>query len=184
MKSKLPLALSILALLLLASGYVAYVNLVPRTSSTIVYCPKCFEPLIGELSAKDVSCSLATGVCALTIVNNSTTPLQLVDCQVSVVIGINDTGVTYITTNQSSTGTATEIITTDNNFNGTVGGPAAAGVPANSQVAATCAVPTTELAHEPSGSSSEGVFRAKIVDSVGPYAAGAETSFNFEGTWS
>lgn len=182
MKSKLPLALSILALLLVASGYVAYVNLVPGTGLTTGYCPKCFEPLIGELSAKDVSCSLATGIC--TIVNNSTTPLQLEDCQVSVVIGVNDTGVTYITTSQSSTGTATLTVTTDNNFNGTVGGPATAGIPANSQVAATCALPTTELAHEPSGSSSEGLFQAKIVDSVGPYSAGTETNFNFEGTWS
>jgi hypothetical protein len=179
LKSKRLLALSILALLVFISVYLVYVNLVPGPGSIQPeYCPKCLLPLTGELSARDVSCSLATGVCDLMIVNNSTTPLQLLDCQMSVNIGFNYTAVTYITT------TSTATITLGDSINGTLGGPAVAGIPANSQIATTCALPTTELAYETSGSSVVGGFQARLVESEGPYSAGAETAFNFQGTWS
>lgn len=158
---------------------IAYPSLVGGTAS----CPKCFLPLLGQISTRDVTCSLATGVCSLTIVNNSSTPLQLLDCETSVVVGTNVTG-TYLTTSGSTTVTATQTITTEPNFNGTVGGPAAAGVPPNSQVAATCAFPTTELVHEVSGTGTAGGFQAKLLDSAGLYPAGAETAFGFEGIWS
>ena len=67
------------------------------------------------------------------------------------------------------------------NVNGTVGGPAAAGIPAESQATATCTVSTTQYAHL-EGATISGTFEVKLVTSSNP--AGIETSIDFEGTWS
>lgn len=124
--------------------------------------------LPGAPSAQGVSCSLATGVCTLTLLNNSTSTLKLKTCQMSLIMS----------SNVSSGTTITAYIA----VNGTIGGPATAGVPANSQATGTCTVPVTQLAHETKGSVADGTFMAKLVDSSNPI--GTETTVDFEGTWS
>jgi hypothetical protein len=166
-------------------------------------------PLLGELSGKDVSCSLASGVCTLTIVNNSTTPLELETCDVQGIASVNLTTTTYTASTElttttyiafgngststvtsapssfiASASTVTETVTEYLNVNGTVGGPATAGIPANSQVTATCTVPTTQFASQAEGSVFSGGFHVKLVDSAESYPAGTEAGFGFEGTWS
>lgn len=166
-------------------------------------------PFIEGLSARNVSCSLASGVCAFTIVNNSTASLELEDCQMTVVVSVNVTTTTYTASSELATttyitfengsistvvstpsssvaaaSTVTQTVTAVSNVNGTMGGPATAGIPANSQAAATCTMPTAQLGNETQGSIADGVFQAKLVDSAYGYPAGTEMTFGFEGTWS
>lgn len=130
-------------------------------------------------SAENVSCSLSTGLCTFTIVNNSTVPLALVACQiysgssVTVVHGVNGT---Y---------DETSLIV----VNGTIGGAAAVnGIPANSQVGASCTVPTWALENETVGSGASGGFTVKFLQEFSlpwfQYPAGDEPTFSFQGTWS
>ena len=118
--------------------------------------------LEGYVSTHNVSCSLSTGVCSLTIVYNGTDPLQLEGCQFAIA---NSTGGMSL-------------------VNGTIGGAATAGIPSNSQVSATCSIPTSELAHQTKGSTASGSFIVKLVDSWYSFPAGTEAGFGFEGTWS
>ena len=166
-------------------------------------------PSIEGLSAQNVSCSLASGVCAFTIVNNSTTPLELEDCQMMVVVSVNLTTTTYTASSELTTttyitfgngsistvfstpsssiaaaSTVTQTVTAVSNVNGTMGGPATVGIPANSQTAATCTMPTAQLGYETEGSIADGGLQAKLVDSAYGYPAGTEIRFGFEGTWS
>lgn len=168
------------------------------------------QPLAGALSGENALCSLASGVCTFTVVNNSTTPLDLVGCQTQVIGGVEVTTTTlsaassesatttYITfANGSSsmvvstptdsiasasviTQTATEYL----NINGTIGGPATAGIPASSQVTMTCTFPTTQLTQQPTGSQASGSVWVKLASSWDSYPAGTQTSFGFEGVWS
>jgi hypothetical protein len=124
----------------------------------------------GVLSTQDVSCSLATGVCTLTIVNNSTVPLKLETCEMVA---------TTVIENSSST-----TITQSNTVNGTIGGPATAGISANSEVGATCTVPAEPFAHQAAGSPVNGSFVVNLVDSYYYDPAGTAVHFGFEGTWS
>ena len=122
--------------------------------------------LLGELIATNVSCSLATGVCTMTIANNSNASLDLVACEITVIA--------------SSGGGVTEVAAA----NGTMGGPATTGIGANSQVSGTCTVPTSQLSHQASGSAADGGFEVKLADRYYSYPAGSDASFGFEGTWS
>jgi len=167
------------------------------------------SPFIEGLSAQNVSCSLASGVCDFTIVNNSTATLELEDCQMTLVVSVNLatntytasselTTTTYITFGNGSISTAvstpsssiaaastvTQTVTAVSYFNGTMGGQATVSIPANSQTAATCTMTTTQLGHETQGSTAEGGLRVKLVDSAYSYPAGTEMTFGFEGTWS
>jgi hypothetical protein len=111
----------------------------------------------GYLFAQNVSCSLATGGCTLTIVNQSTTPLDLVSCQ---------------------------IIDIDGNVSGPA---SMTGIQAGSQAVATCTVPTTsQLSLQTAGSMVTGSLTVKLVDSVPSQSlpAGAETELAFQSTWS
>jgi len=143
-------------------------------------------------------------------VNNSTAPLELEDfCQMTVVSAVNVTSTTtysagsgsatttYITFGNGSTSTvvstpnsaatastATVTLTEYLNINGTMGGQATAGIPANSQVTASCTMPTAQLGHETEGSIAEGGLHVKLVDSADSYPAGTVAGFSFEGTWS
>lgn len=126
--------------------------------------------LIGELSAQDVSCSRATGVCTFTIVNNSTDPLELETCGVVVT--------------STSTVNSSVTVTEYSRVNGTIGGQAAAGIPADSRVAATCTVPASQVAGQTVGSVANGNFMVKLVDSWYNYPAGDEPTFGFQGMWS
>ena len=75
--------------------------------------------------------------------------------------------------------------TTDSGLvNGTIGGAATTGIPANSQVAATCTISTAQLAQYTQGSAINGSFEVKLVNSSYPFPAGTETYFSFDGTWS
>jgi len=165
--------------------------------------------LTGELSGKDVSCSFASGVCTLTIVNTSTTPLELEACDVQGIASVNLTTTTYAARSEStpttyiafgngststvistpsssiaSASTVTETVTEYLDVNGTLGGPATAGIPANSEVDATCTVPTTQFAPQTEGSLASGGFMVKLVDSADGSPAGSEAGFSFEATWS
>ncbi len=102
----------------------------------------------------------------MTIVNNSNASLDLVACEITVIAG--------------SSGRVTESVA----VNGTMGGPATAGIAANSQVSATCTVQTSVLSHQASGSAAEGGFEVKLVDSYGSYPADSDAYFGFQGTWS
>ena len=221
-KKQIGIAVTIALVGALALGFFANSSFPSQTagaSSTTmsgVTAPASVVPLVGELFARNVSCSIATGVCSFTIVNNSSTPLQPENCRVLVTSGINVTTTTYTTTSLSfttyttfanasssthttstssssaatgtstpsaTTVTVTATVTTVRQVNGTIGGPAVAGIPANSQVDATCAVPTSQLAHETKGSSATGNLVVKFADSKS-HPAGAGTTFGFEGIWS
>jgi hypothetical protein len=133
------------------------------TSTTPEHSPKA---LLGYLGTTGTSCSLSTGTCTFTIVNNSTASLQLVGCAIQVIVFSNST------------------YTTVDSVNGTMGGAATAGIPANSRVGATCTIPTTQLALQTSGSAAEGSFIVRLGDNMYGYPVGDEPTFNFEGTWS
>jgi hypothetical protein len=126
--------------------------------------------LLGYLSAQGVSCSPTTGFCTFTIVNNSTDPLDLVSCAVTVA--------------STSIVNSTITVTQYTEVNGTIGGQAASGIPANSQVAATCTLTASQVADETAGATVSGTFVVKLVDSWYNYAAGTEAYSNFEGAWS
>jgi hypothetical protein len=142
-------------------------------------------------------------------VNNSTATLELEDCQMTVAVSVNVvtdtytasselTTTTYITLGNGSistvvstpsssiaaASTVTQTVTAVSYFNGTMGGPATVGIPANSQTAATCTMLTTQLGYETQGSTADGVLQVKLVDSAYSYPAGTEMTFGFEGTWS
>src|SRR5271157_4511700 len=104
------------------------------------------EALLGLVSALGVSCSLATGVCTFTVVNNSSVPLEPVSCGMRVILEANSSGILY--------GSA----------NGTIGGPVTGGIPANSITVATCTVPVAKLSLQTRGSSENGLFAVNLVD--------------------
>jgi hypothetical protein len=165
-------------------------------------------PSVGEISAQNVSCSLASGVCSLTIVNNSTTPLDLQSCAVQGISDIGTTTTTVTTTigptttyvafpngttktvTPNSTLTSTETSTQTATFtewldaNGTVGGAATAAVPADSQISATCTVSSGQFLPQNVGNDVSGNFEASTVDAAGGYPAGTEVNIGFGGTWS
>lgn len=126
--------------------------------------------LLGYLSGQGASCSTTTGVCTFTIVNNSTDPLDLVACAVTVT--------STLTVNSTVT------VTQYTEVNGTIGGQAASGIPADSQVAATCTFPVSQVAGQTVGSVASGGFTVKLVDSWYTYPPGTEANSNFQGTWS
>ncbi|MDG6925478.1 MAG: hypothetical protein JRN09_02885 [Nitrososphaerota archaeon] len=133
--------------------------------TTILFPP---AALTGQLYAESVSCSLSTGVCTFTIVNNSTVPLDFEGChvvQTEVIGGSNSTA------------------TLSNPVNGTIGGAATAGIPASSHVEATCAVPTAPFAGQTAGSQVSVSFSVKLVDDWYSYHAGTVVYFTFPGTW-
>ncbi|HEV2138037.1 MAG TPA: hypothetical protein VGR53_04290 [Nitrososphaerales archaeon] len=128
--------------------------------------------LLGYVSTTDVTCSLATGSCTMTIINNSTVPLIIESCRMSLISRINGTVTTY------------------DMVNGTAGGPAAAGIPAEidhargSTIPGSCTVPMTELSLQASGSPADGLFLVKLASSWYGYPAGTETIVGFDGIWS
>ena len=128
--------------------------------------------LLGYVFSRDVTCSLATGACAMMLVNNSTVPLVIESCRMSLILRINGTVTTY------------HIV------NGTAGGPAAAGNPAEispargSTIPGSCNVPKTELSLQTSGSPADGLFLVKLASSWYGYSAGTEAIIGFDGIWS
>ena len=129
------------------------------------------QPLAGELSGQNASCSLESGVCTFTVVNNGTASLEPRSCQTSVIVA---------TQVVAGTGTVVKYAT----VNGTVGGPAAVGIPAGSEVTMTCTFPTTQLIQQPSGSQASGAVWVNLTNSWYSYPAGTQTGFSFEGVWS
>lgn len=168
-------------------------------------------PLLGELFAHVTSCSFASGVCTVTLVNNSTTPLMLKACDIT---GISSVEVTTSTstitsgiatttfvlfgngstktvvsppstaTSVGSVTTVTGTVETYMNVNGTIGGPATAGIAANSQVVATCAVPPSQFVSPPEDSTVSGGFTVILGSSAEGFSAGTETNVSFEAPWS
>jgi len=132
------------------------------------------SPLAGELTAGNASCSLGGGICSVVISNNSAVPLDLEGCQVQV-IDSNSARNPYGGAYYTSYGTV----------NGTAGGSANVnGIQAESQVMATCSVPTAQLSLEAVGLSASGHFVLRLENSTGSYPSGTETNLSFYGTWS
>src|SRR6266571_1382084 len=124
--------------------------------------------LLGILSTEKVSCSLGTGVCNMTIVNSGTDSsydVIAIDCSQSVIL--------------SSSGTNTTVHT----VSGTAGGQATIGIPWGSRVVGTCSIPTSELTHQPAGSSAGGWFTVTLVNRFYCYPPGSEAIVGFGGTW-
>ena len=127
-------------------------------------------PLLGYVSTQGLSCSLSTGVCSMTIVSSVSVPLEVEACQVQVILSANSTNTTW------------------HLVNGTVGGQAASGIPPNSRVGATCAVPTSDLSQQKpgyfQGLQVSGTVRVRLTSAWESYSAGTETSVSFAGSWS
>ena len=125
-------------------------------------------PLAGVLFAGNVSCSLGTGTCAITLINNSTIALEVTGCRMSVALS-------------SSDGTVTSLVST----NGTIGGPASiSDIQGKTQSKATCSIPTSDLVVQPKGSVEDGVMTIKLLSRYYGSPAGSETHLDFEGAWS
>ncbi len=128
--------------------------------------------LLGYVSTTDVTCSLATGSCTMTIINNSTVPLIVENCRMSLISQINGTVTTY------------------DMVNGTAGGPAATGIPVEinhargSTIPGSCTLPKTELSLQASGSPADGFFLVKLASSWYGYPADTHTIIGFDGIWS
>ncbi|MBO0889101.1 hypothetical protein J2P12_08390 [Candidatus Bathyarchaeota archaeon] len=72
---------------------------------------------------------------------------------------------------------------TYHSVSGTAGGQATISVPANSQVAGTCTIPTSELTHQTVGSFASGGFMVRILNQYYSHPPGTLTGLGFEGTW-
>ena len=130
------------------------------------------EALLGYVSARGVICSIATGACTMTLVNNSTVPLTVEGCRIATV------------TNTSGT------VTTWGLFNGTSGGPALVGIPAassytnGSEVPASCTIPASDFSHSPKGSVVSGGFTVKLASNWHDIPSGYLSLIDFATTWS
>jgi hypothetical protein len=124
------------------------------------------KALLGYMSAQNVSCSLATGACSVTLVNNSTIPVKISSCGIDVILFSNKT------------------VTNAGFAQGKIGGPAAAGIPAGVKAAANCTVATSDLAYQTKGSVAGGEFIVVLGSDWNSFKAGSETGVSFEGTWS
>jgi len=128
--------------------------------------------LLGYVTYKNITCSLATGSCTMMLVNYSTVPLSVEGCRISPVINTNGT------------------VTTWGLFNGTAGGPALGGIPAGSspahgsEVAASCTIPTSDLSHAPKGSVVSGGFIVELASSWYNLPPGTQSGISFDSTWS
>lgn len=166
---------------------------------------------LGEVSGQNVSCSLASGMCTVTIVNSSTTPMVLESCSVFGIESVSVVTTTYTTTSAptttymafmngtteatttitptstittTSTITATGAVTVYGSVNGTIGGPAATtGVAADSSAVATCTAPTTQFSQQDAGTQVGGGFTLIAVDGADGYPAGTNAHADFQGTW-
>lgn len=139
--------------------------------------------LVGYLFPEGLTCSLATGACTMTLVNNSTVPLALESCQISPVVNTNSTP-------NPNPSLPNDTVTTWGVFNGTLGGPALAGIPAASsyahggEAAASCTIPMSDLSHAPKGSHVSGDFVVKLMSNWYNYPVGTLTSVGFGTAWS
>ncbi len=125
---------------------------------------------------ENISCSLNTGGCTFTIVNNYTVSLNPNNKNY---VSLASVGCQFYV-NEMSGGN----ITAGHRVNGTIGGAAANGIPANSQVGGSCTVPTSALSYETVGSYAFGGFTVKFLQNSFQFAAGDEPTFDFQGTWS
>ena len=161
-----PWVILLVAVVLIAGGMAVYYN---GGGGCFSACP---AVLLGYLSAEDVTCSLATGSCTMTLVNNSSVPLTVEGCDIAPVM--------------STKGSAT----TWSDFNGTAGGPALAGIPAassyanGSEVAGSCKIPISDLSHAPRESFVSGGFMVKLASPWNNYPPGTGADISFEGYWS
>ncbi|MGI0078175.1 MAG: hypothetical protein ACRECH_00945 [Nitrososphaerales archaeon] len=61
--------------------------------------PGILVPILVGLNAKQVTCSLSTGICSMVIVNNSTVPVSLDSCLMTFISGLNYTTPIYSSSN-------------------------------------------------------------------------------------
>jgi hypothetical protein len=126
-------------------------------------------PLQHGLYPQNVTCTLATGICTLVIVNNSTIPLQLVGCAM--------TSIPSISTTSNSTTTTYSVV------NGTAGSENMS-IPSYSHQTVTCAVPPGLLENARVGGPADGTFTVKYAEAWYNIPAGTEDPLFFVGEWS
>ncbi len=160
-------SLAILAAVILALGLGAVATVAfPYAPSAATTDGNLIIPLLGLVLTEHVSCSLSTGVCAFTVVNNSTASFAVTSCDIVVVIMSGPKGTTY-----------------NGGTNGTVGGPASE-IAAGSSAVLTCSIPVSQLELESAGSLAGGNYELKLLDKWGNCPAGTVVFYGFEGTWS
>jgi hypothetical protein len=141
----------------------------PSNSTVVVTSTHVSAPPVEGIFAEDVSCPLAAGNCAFTIVNNGTSSAELQGCQMGVIV--NHTVISSTTVNEESDVNATLV----------VGGSAIVSIiPAGSSATATC-TPNAQFVHA-EGLLVGGVVNATLVSSSN--SVGTETLIHFESTWS
>jgi hypothetical protein len=144
------------------------------------------EPFMGYLSSRVVSCSLATGVCSFILINNTTAPFAVQNCEMTLVQNESVTPSGYLAR-------------TFHQVNGTIRGPAVEGIPAGSShtmgngsrlsepggsVAGTCTVPAAELSHQNPGDMAHGAVFVRLESDWNNLTAGQSTVIGFESVWS
>lgn len=160
-KKQIAIGACVAILAAITIGFLA-VTLFPTQSPVLA------APLLGYLNTEQVVCSLSNGTCSMIVVNNSTVPVSLEYCEITVLIS----------------GAAGSSNREYSSFNGTLGGPAANGLAANSAMAVSCTIPPSLLSHESPGSFSGGAFHVSLDREWYSFAAGTQAGFNFQGTWS
>lgn len=127
--------------------------------------------LAGLLSTEGVSCTVATGICNMTIVNTSGlkgdpgADVSVVGCSESVVLSGSGSNTTW------------------HSVSGTVGGQATIDIPAKSSVAGTCTISTSESSHQSPGSFLSGEFMVSLLNQYYSHPPGTLTGVGFEGSW-
>ncbi len=164
------LGVGLIALTYFPSGAPSVI--VPSTTSGVIT-PRL---LLGYVSATNVTCSLTSGVCTTTLVNNATVPFTIDGCQM----------ILYTIKPYGANG---ENYTTQD-VNGTVGGSFTEGVPAansyshGSVVSGSCTIPTSNLSGQTAGSIAEGILTVRLTGNWYSVPAGKTTTIYFEGAWS
>lgn len=119
-------------------------------------------PLLTEIGAEGLNCSLSNGTCSMTIVNNGTVAVSLDSCQMGLAGPNGTSGI----------------------IQGTIGGQAVrTGIPAGSQATASCRLPTNLLSYERSGTPAEGGFQITLDGQWYSDPAGTKSGFSFQGIW-
>jgi hypothetical protein len=124
---------------------------------------------------ENISCSLNAGSCNFTIVNNYTVSLNPNN---TVYVSLASVGCQFYVHEMSAEG-----VSAGYRVNGTIGGAAANGIPANSKINTSCTVPTSTLTYETNGTIASLGFTVEFLQNSFQFSAGDEPTFDFQGVW-
>jgi hypothetical protein len=159
---KVALGIVLAVLIAVGAGYVALTFFPSHPSGSLGP----LVPLEVQLGARQVHCSLTNGTCSMIVYNNSNTSMTLDWCWMTIIISSNGESQTYSA------------------FNGTAGGHAAlSGIPANSNVPASCTISPSLLTHQTNGSIAGGSFAVALSQQWRSFPPGTIAAFAFQGTW-